>query len=99
MHRRRAGRIGAWKDESLAVEAGAFDADESEAAPRAISCRNTDPADHPAAKPHRFDDAQVVSGEVMGLLGPDIVKVKIDVMRHPRTLTIQPSTLSQQSVG
>src|ERR1700682_3585898 len=97
MGTRQAVLVSGWKDDPLAIEAGSFDPVELKAAPVAISHRDTDTADRPATKTHRFDYTQVLAAEPVSLLGPDILSPKVDVRRHIVTVTIQPSTLSQQN--
>jgi hypothetical protein len=88
-----------WEDEPLAVEAGSVDAEELKAAPVVVSHRDTDTADRPATKTHRFDNTEVLAGEPVSLLGPDILNAKVDARRHIATLAVQPSTASQQNGG
>jgi hypothetical protein len=90
---------GGWKDETLAVEAGPFDAEEHQAAPVAVFHRNTDTADRGATKTHCFDHAEVLAGEPVSLLGPDILNPKEDVRRHIVALSVQSSTAGQQNGG
>lgn len=91
--------VSGWKDESRAVEASPLDAKEHEAAPVAVSHRHADSADRPAAKTHRFHNAEVVAGRAISLLGPNILNPKANVLRHIVTLPIQRSTASQQNGG
>ena len=70
------------KDEPLAVEAGPFDAEERKTTSVAVSYRDTDSADRPTSKTHRFDQAEVPAGEPVGLLGPHILNAKADVSSH-----------------
>jgi hypothetical protein len=91
--------VSGWKDQPLAVEASSFDAEELRAAPVAVSHRDTDTADHPATKTHCFDHAEILAGEPVSLLGPDIPNPKVHVRRHIATLAIQRSGASQQNGG
>ena len=89
--------VSGWKGEPLAVEAGSLDAEELNAAPVAVSHRDTDTADHPTTKTDCLDLTVEFAGEPVSLLGPDILNPKVDVRRHIVTVTVQPSTLSQQN--
>src|ERR1700682_1139706 len=87
------------KGEPLAVEAGSFDAEELNAAPVAVSQRDTDSAGHPTTKTDCLDLPEEFAGESVSLLGPDILNPKVDVRRHMVTLAIHSSTASQQNGG
>lgn len=100
----QAGRSGAesvsdCKDEPIAIEAGAFNAEEHEAAAVAVSHRDTDSVHGPVPKPHRLNHAEVRSSDAVSLLRPDILNPKIDTNHDIATLAIPPSTASQQNGG
>ena len=94
---RQAVLVSGWKDEQLAVKAGPFDAEELKAAPVAVSHRDTYTANRPATKTHRFDHTEILAGEPVSLLGPDILNPKVDVGCHIVTVAIRRSTPGQQN--
>jgi hypothetical protein len=93
-----AGLVSGWKDETLAVETSSFDAEVLESATVAVSDGHTDSPNLAAPKRNRFDYAEVIAGEPVGLLGPYVLEQKA-VKRHIVTLAIQQLTASQQNGG
>ncbi|MEA2656019.1 MAG: hypothetical protein QOI23_1384 [Chloroflexota bacterium] len=93
-----AGLVSGWKDETLAVETSPIDAEVLESAAVAVSDGHADSTNLAAPKRNRFDDAEVVAGEPVGMLGPYVPEQKA-VKRHIVKLAIQQLTASQQNGG